>query len=155
MINFQKDCPPIILNSNVSSFLCGNLQLKNLSARSKEVSGIFKQVESYDITTKQRFQNFNSVLESLVNIRTWEWRMNEESNTSFYILFLEVQWCQQQIDIMNPYHIFITFELKKILDKLLIDIAVSMPHLSILLIDFVFINTFKVMKQRSHELLIK
>jgi hypothetical protein len=73
MINFQKDCPAIVLNSNVSSLLCGHLQLKNLSARSKEVSGILKQVESYNIATKQRFQNFNSVLESLVNIRTWEW----------------------------------------------------------------------------------
>ena len=81
--------------------------------------------------------------------------MNEKPNASLNILFLEVQWCQQKIDIMNPYHIFITFELKKILDKLLIDIAVSMPHLSILLINFVFIHTFKVMKQRSHELFIE
>ena len=56
---------------------------------------------------------------------------------------------------MDPYHVFITFHLKQVLDKLLVDVAISMPHLSIPFVNVILIHSFEVVKQRPHELFVE
>lgn len=56
---------------------------------------------------------------------------------------------------MDPYHVFIALDLEKVLDKLLIDIAVSVPHVSISLINVIFIHSFEVVEQWPHKLFVE
>ena len=81
--------------------------------------------------------------------------MNKEPNVRFNILLFKIEWSQEKIDIVNPYHVPVTLELQKVLNEFLVDVAVCMPHFCVLLIDLIFIHAFEIVKKRSHKLLVE
>ena len=81
--------------------------------------------------------------------------MDEETYIRFDHFLFQVQRSEKQVDVMDPYHIFVTFDLEQVLDKLLVDVAISMPHLSISFVNVIFVHSFKVVEQRPHELLVE
>ena len=59
------------------------------------------------------------------------------------------------MNIMYPNHVSLFLDLNQILSEQLINLAIGVPHLSILLIDFIFIISLEIMEERSQKLLIK
>ena len=91
MVDFQQDCPSIILDSNEPTFLRDCVQLQNLPARGEKVSGILKEMVSNKVAAKETLQNLHPVLESFVDIRAWEWRVDKEPDIRIHISLLNVK----------------------------------------------------------------
>ena len=81
--------------------------------------------------------------------------MDEEPNVCIDISLLEIKWSQEKMDVVDPDHVLLLFNLNKILCEDVIDLTISVPHLSILLINLIFVISFKVVEKWSQKLLIK
>ena len=81
--------------------------------------------------------------------------MNEESNVGPNILLLNVKRCQEEINIVDPDHVFFTLDLQQTLHENLVNVAVRVPHICIPRIDIILVNSFEIVKERPHKLLAK
>lgn len=59
------------------------------------------------------------------------------------------------MDVMDPNHISLLLYLNQVQRKLLVHLTISVPHLGILLVDFIFVISFEIVEEWSQELLIE
>ena len=115
MVDFQQDCPSIILDSNEPTFLSDCVELQNLSARGEEVSSILKEMVSNKVAAKETLQDLHPILESLVDIRARERRVDKETDIRVHISLLNVEGSQQQMNVMDPNHVTLFLDLDQVL----------------------------------------
>lgn len=81
--------------------------------------------------------------------------MKKETYIDIDICSFEIKRSKQQINIVNPNHIFSFFILIDLFCKYFVDVSIVMPHSCNSWINIIFICSLKVMEKRSHKLFIK
>ena len=104
---------------------------------------------SNKVAAKETLQDLHPILESLVDIRARERRVDKETDIRVHISLLYVEGSQQQVDVMNPNHVTLLLDLDQVLWEYLIHLTICVPHFSILLIYFIFVISFEIVEKWS------
>ena len=72
--------------------------------------------------------------------------MNWQSNIGIFIFLFQVMWCKEQLNIMEPYHIFFFFYLINHVHKFSIHDAIHLPQVGVRFVNIIVILTFEIMK---------